>query len=114
MRRGEVANPCPPEIGLRMARLWDAIQESAANRRSNGATDVIIYSSPKKFCPYSDLGAYHIFGTTLVGQLTALDQSPESGTYPLLLKILTTLIDSTILSTIVIMLFFLTAFLRLL
>jgi len=30
VRRGEQANPCPPEVGLRMARLWDAIQASAA------------------------------------------------------------------------------------
>ncbi|MCC9078437.1 Gfo/Idh/MocA family oxidoreductase [Litorilinea aerophila] len=30
VRRGEMANPCPPEVGLRMARLWDAIQASAA------------------------------------------------------------------------------------
>jgi predicted dehydrogenase len=29
VRRGEMANPCPPEVGLRMARLWDAIQKSA-------------------------------------------------------------------------------------
>ncbi len=29
VRRGELANPSPPEIGLRMARLWDAIQASA-------------------------------------------------------------------------------------
>jgi hypothetical protein len=29
VRRGEMANPCPPEVGLRMARLWDAIQASA-------------------------------------------------------------------------------------
>jgi predicted dehydrogenase len=28
--RGQMANPCPPEVGLRMARLWDAIQASAA------------------------------------------------------------------------------------
>ncbi len=28
--RGEVDNPCPPEVGLRMARLWDMIKESAA------------------------------------------------------------------------------------
>lgn len=27
---GRMANPCPPEVGLRMARLWDAIQASAA------------------------------------------------------------------------------------
>lgn len=30
VRRGEIANPCPPEVGLRMARLYDAIKESAA------------------------------------------------------------------------------------
>lgn len=30
VRNGLMPNPCPPEVGLRMARLWDAIQESAA------------------------------------------------------------------------------------
>lgn len=30
VRAGRMANPCPPEIGLRMARLWDAIRASAA------------------------------------------------------------------------------------
>ncbi|MCX6047136.1 MAG: Gfo/Idh/MocA family oxidoreductase [Chloroflexi bacterium] len=30
VRNGEIPNPCPPEVGLRMARLWDAIQASAA------------------------------------------------------------------------------------
>lgn len=30
VRNGEIANPCPPEVGLRMARLWDMIQASAA------------------------------------------------------------------------------------
>jgi predicted dehydrogenase len=30
VRSGEIENPSPPEIGLRMARLWDAIQASAA------------------------------------------------------------------------------------
>ena len=30
VRAGTLANPCPPEVGLRMARLWDAIQASAA------------------------------------------------------------------------------------
>jgi predicted dehydrogenase len=29
VRRGELANPSPPEIGLRMIRLWDALRESA-------------------------------------------------------------------------------------
>ncbi len=33
VRAGELANPCPPEVGLRMAKLWDAITESA---RKNG------------------------------------------------------------------------------
>jgi len=30
VRAGEIENPCPPEVGLRMARLWDAIIESAS------------------------------------------------------------------------------------
>jgi predicted dehydrogenase len=30
VRNGQSPNPCPPEIGLRMARLYDAIQASAA------------------------------------------------------------------------------------
>lgn len=34
VRSGVIANPCPPEVGLRMARLWDAIRRSAAE---NGA-----------------------------------------------------------------------------
>ncbi len=29
VRRGEMGNPSPPEVGLRMAKLWDAIQASA-------------------------------------------------------------------------------------
>lgn len=31
VRTGAIENPSPPEIGLRMAKLWDAIQASAAN-----------------------------------------------------------------------------------
>jgi predicted dehydrogenase len=30
VRNGEIPNSCPPEVGLRMSNLWDAIQESAA------------------------------------------------------------------------------------
>ena len=30
VRAGEIKNPCPPEVGLRMAKLWDAIVESAS------------------------------------------------------------------------------------
>lgn len=30
VRAGELANPCPPEVGLRMAQLWDAVRASAA------------------------------------------------------------------------------------
>ncbi len=30
VRSGEIENPCPPEVGLRMAKLWDAIKASAA------------------------------------------------------------------------------------
>jgi predicted dehydrogenase len=32
VRKGEMPNPCPPEVGLRMARLWDAIRLSASQR----------------------------------------------------------------------------------
>jgi predicted dehydrogenase len=31
VRSGRIANPSPPEVGLRMAKLWDAIRASAAN-----------------------------------------------------------------------------------
>jgi len=31
VRSGRIPNPSPPEVGLRMARLWDAIRASAAN-----------------------------------------------------------------------------------
>ena len=31
VRAGRIPNPSPPEIGLRMARLWDAIRDSAGN-----------------------------------------------------------------------------------
>jgi predicted dehydrogenase len=30
VRAGNLPNPCPPEVGLRMTKLWDAIKESAA------------------------------------------------------------------------------------
>jgi len=30
VRDGKLANPCPPEVGLRMALLWDAIKASSA------------------------------------------------------------------------------------
>lgn len=30
VRQGTIPNPCPPHVGLRMARLWDAIKASAA------------------------------------------------------------------------------------
>ena len=30
VRNGQMPNPCPPEVGLRMARLWDAVRASAA------------------------------------------------------------------------------------
>jgi predicted dehydrogenase len=30
VRNGTMANPCPPEVGLRMSRLYDAIKASAA------------------------------------------------------------------------------------
>ena len=30
VRKGEIENPCPPEVGLRMVKLWDAIRLSAS------------------------------------------------------------------------------------
>jgi predicted dehydrogenase len=44
IRSGALANPSPPEIGLRMARLWDAIRASAA--RDGSVVDVVV--SPRK------------------------------------------------------------------
>ena len=35
VRAGEIENPCPPEVGLRMAKLWDAIVESASRDGEN-------------------------------------------------------------------------------
>ncbi len=32
VRNGEIPNPCPGEIGLRMISLWDAIKKSAKNK----------------------------------------------------------------------------------
>lgn len=32
VRNGQIENPCPPEVGLRMARLYDAIKASAAQK----------------------------------------------------------------------------------
>ena len=34
VRAGQIPNPSPPEVGLRMAKLWDAIKESAAQNGS--------------------------------------------------------------------------------
>jgi predicted dehydrogenase len=42
VRDGRSPNPSPPEVGLRMARLWDAIRESA---RNGGA--VVSHSAPR-------------------------------------------------------------------
>ncbi len=32
VRAGDITNPSPPEIGLRMAKVWDAIQASARQK----------------------------------------------------------------------------------
>ncbi len=37
-RAGQIENPCPPEVGLRMAKLWDAIVESASKNGQPVAT----------------------------------------------------------------------------
>jgi hypothetical protein len=38
VRSGREANPSPPEVGLRMARLWDAIRESSG--RGGAVVDI--------------------------------------------------------------------------
>ena len=38
VRAGLIENPCPPEVGLRMAKLWDAIVESASKNGQPVAT----------------------------------------------------------------------------
>ena len=47
VRAGLTPNPSPPEVGLRMARLWDAIRESAAN----GGAVVSISGGPEPSGP---------------------------------------------------------------
>ena len=43
VRNGEVPNPSPPEIGLRMARLWDAVRASAAQGGAPVQTRALAY-----------------------------------------------------------------------
>lgn len=43
VRDGRAANPSPPEVGLRMARLWDAIRASSSN---GGAVVTIQVTAP--------------------------------------------------------------------
>lgn len=47
VRNGEIPNPCPGEIGLRMIELWDAIKASAAQK----GNVVKIKASAKKAAP---------------------------------------------------------------
>jgi len=39
VRAGKFPNPCPPEVGLRMAKLYDAIKASAAKNGQPVACD---------------------------------------------------------------------------
>ena len=41
VRRGAETNPSPPEVGLRMARLWDTIQASSAAGGAVIRTDAV-------------------------------------------------------------------------
>jgi predicted dehydrogenase len=50
VRAGHTANPSPPEVGLRMARVWDAIRESTAR----GGSVIALPRSAKPTAP--DLG----------------------------------------------------------
>ena len=51
VRAGEAANPNPPEVGLRMARLWDAIRLSAGN-----GGQVVTLGSAVPIHPISGIG----------------------------------------------------------
>jgi predicted dehydrogenase len=44
VRNGEMQNPCPPEIGLRMIQLWDAIRASA---KQGGAVARVRFTKSK-------------------------------------------------------------------
>jgi predicted dehydrogenase len=46
VRGGQEANPSPPEVGLRMARLWDAIRESASRGGAVVALSTTAASAP--------------------------------------------------------------------
>jgi predicted dehydrogenase len=56
IRAGEIPNPSPPENGLCMAKLWDAIQESARQKTPSRLTEddnphrpVIVFHLPEPF-----------------------------------------------------------------
>jgi len=51
VRNGRMPNPCPPEVGLRLARLWDAIQASAARGGVPVRTRMIREGSYRGCCP---------------------------------------------------------------
>ncbi|MCC6454566.1 MAG: Gfo/Idh/MocA family oxidoreductase [Caldilineaceae bacterium] len=51
VRAGRLVNPCPPEIGLRMARLWDAIQMSAA--QGGQPVKILVSETPELTRAYS-------------------------------------------------------------
>jgi predicted dehydrogenase len=46
VRNGQIANPCPPEVGLRMARLWDAVKASSAQHGAPVRCDTLAYGTP--------------------------------------------------------------------
>jgi len=50
VRAGRTVNPSPPEVGLRMARLWDAIRESDRDRRCRRHASLDRAASPTGSC----------------------------------------------------------------
>jgi predicted dehydrogenase len=60
VRDGRTANPSPPEVGLRMARLWDAIRASAAR----GGAVITDPTTPKAdVSPVPAAGALSVAGS---------------------------------------------------
>jgi predicted dehydrogenase len=54
VRGGRIANPSPPEVGLRMARLWDAIRDSA--RRGGQVVHLAAPASGRSAAPAASAG----------------------------------------------------------
>jgi predicted dehydrogenase len=64
VRAGREVNPSPPEVGLRMARLWDAIREST--ERGGTVVSIPVATAPVAFGG-GDHGSHSTIATGLAG-----------------------------------------------